>query len=110
MTAAVCSTVALQPTGDPSSIRVTLVDLRGDALSIMSMSAAPPGARIDLELTHGESSSQAFRLKVSNCRKQSNGFFLIDGRILDPSRALREALAALVIAAGPEVSRRVSRR
>lgn len=75
--------VALQNGG---SARVTLSD--GDRTTIESTISSPPGSTLRGAI---EDISCEFQLKVRSCRKIGDGF-LIDGRVINASRQMRETL------------------
>jgi hypothetical protein len=59
-----------------------ILSIAVDKISLSSTQPAPPGARVE-----GEVSSVRLRIKVHACKKQPDGRFLIEGRPLDLSRA-----------------------
>lgn len=73
-----------------------LVALEADRISILASVASAPGTPLSAKLEDGS----AVRLKVHRCRKQEGGF-LIEGRLVDATRKLREDLAARLAPASP---------
>lgn len=68
----------------------SFVRLAGESATVRSSCPSPPGSRIDGNLASGE----AIRLKVHGSRKQEDGSFLLEGRLLDLPRDLRLKLEA----------------
>ena len=68
-----------------------LVVLDGDRVSLRSTEAFAPGAPL---AGHLETTSLV-RVKVHRCRKQDDAF-LVEGRLVDATRRLREELSALL--------------
>ncbi len=67
----------------------TLVAIDGDRVTASSTTSAPPGSSIDGALNDGTT----LRIKVRGCKFITDeDRFRIEGRILDPSRGLRERL------------------
>jgi hypothetical protein len=80
----------------------------GDALSLLSTISSPPGSRIegtfrqhstDPVAAFSEPNSgsvaiiaHALRFKVHQCKRQEDGRFLLQGRTIDATKALREIL------------------
>lgn len=70
--------------------------LDGDAVTLVSSTPAPPGARIegraalDVEV--------AIKVKVHSSKKSADGTFVIQGRMLDATRAVLDGVAALCAA------------
>ncbi len=62
-----------------------------DLTTVRSTIPSAPGSRIEGELAEG---GAPVRLKVHRCRKDGEAF-VIEGRLLDATRELRTALAAL---------------
>jgi hypothetical protein len=65
-----------------------IVTLAGDAITLRSSVPSPPGSRIEGTLEGGDT----LRVKVHSSKKQDDGAFVIEGRALDMTRALRERL------------------
>jgi hypothetical protein len=65
---------------------ITLVE---DAIKLRSTIPSPPGSRIEGVTGEGD----AVRVKVHSSKKQEDGSFVIEGRALDMTRAVRERLA-----------------
>ena len=63
--------------------------LRDDAVTLRSTIPSPPGSRIEGTLAEGE----PVRVKIHSSKKQEDGGFVLEGRMLDMTRALREKLA-----------------
>ncbi|MDI1448802.1 hypothetical protein [Polyangium sp. 6x1] len=68
-----------------------LVALDGDRVSLRSTEAFAPGAPLAGNLE----TSSLVRVKVHRCRRQDDGF-LVEGRLVDATRRLREELSALL--------------
>ena len=66
----------------------TVVTLADDAITLRSSVPSPPGSRIEGATPEGD----AVRVKVHSSKKQDHGAFVIEGRVLDMTRALREKL------------------
>ena len=66
----------------------TIVTLAGDAITLRSTVPSPPGSRIEGKLEGGD----MLRVKVHSSKTQDDGAFVIEGRALDMTRALRERL------------------
>jgi hypothetical protein len=63
----------------------------GDVVRLESTASSPPGSRADGKLADGT----AVRVKVHRCRALEGRGFEIEGRLIDASRALRDAIARL---------------
>jgi hypothetical protein len=77
-----------------------VVSIDDDAIVLRSTVPSPPGSRVDgaLAAADGEpGAATSVRVKVHSSKKQEDGSFVIAGRVLDMTRALRERL---VLAAG----------
>jgi len=68
-----------------------IVALDGDRVSLLATRAAAPGCPLAGNL-HDET---LVRVKVHRCRKQGERF-LIEGRLVDATRQLRERLGTIV--------------
>ncbi|MDI3285549.1 hypothetical protein [Polyangium sp. 15x6] len=68
-----------------------LVALDGDRVSLRSTEAFAPGAPLAGNLA----TSSLVRVKVHRCRRQDDAF-LVEGRLVDATRRLREELSALL--------------
>ncbi len=86
-------TLRLRESGAPDAEHVTLTSWHEGALSFLSISASPPGARVSLEIDGR--TVPGFRLKVHRCRRGQDGIFLVDGRTFDLRRETRAALDSL---------------
>lgn len=64
-----------------------------DELSIRSSVAAAPGTPLEGELEVPGAAPLRLVVKVRRCRREPEGSFRIDGRLVSPTRALREVLA-----------------
>lgn len=73
----------------------TVVEARGDFITVRSTVASAPGSRLDGRLPSGCSA----RLKVQRCRADGEAF-LLDGKLMDASRASRDEIARLSAPAG----------
>jgi hypothetical protein len=69
----------------------SVVSVLGETIALRSTTSSPPGSRIDGTLA--EEPPAALRLKVHSCRRQAGGAFLLEGRLLNLTRELRERLA-----------------
>ncbi len=70
-----------------------VLTVQGDVLSLRSSRAFPPGAPAAGTLA-GEVAI-ALTLKVAGSRREDDGRFVVRGRLVSPTVALRAALAAL---------------
>lgn len=68
--------------------------LDGDAVRLSSTTPSPPGSRIDGTL-RGVATVRV-RVKIHSSKRQEDGRFLLDGRMIDMTRTHREALLALL--------------
>jgi hypothetical protein len=68
--------------------------VNGDRIALCSTVPSPPGSRIEGALV--AASHTPLRVKVSSCRRQSDGDFVIEGRPLDATREVRKMLQAIV--------------
>jgi hypothetical protein len=76
------------------SAEITAIE--GDAVTILSTTPAPPGARIE-----GRAALEgdvAIKVKVHGSKRMPDGAFVITGRMLDATRAVLDAVAALCVA------------
>jgi hypothetical protein len=72
-----------------------LVALDGERVTVRSSTPSAPGSRPEGTLGDG----QRFRMKVHRCKKDSQSsseWFVLEGRLIDATKALRAALAALL--------------
>jgi hypothetical protein len=67
----------------------TVVSLRDDAITLRSSIPSPPGSRIEGALADG---GELVRVKVHSSKRQEDGSFVLEGRVLDLTRALRAKL------------------
>jgi hypothetical protein len=85
--------VAWEKGGEASVVR-----LEGEAIALRSSIPSPPGSRIQGALTVelGEAGAAepgaVLRVKVHSSKRQDDGSFLLEGRVLDLTRAVRERL------------------
>ena len=70
-----------------------VVALEADAVVLRSTTPSPPGSRIEGRL-EGEPPA-TLRVKVHVSRRQPEGDFVIEGRLLDATREVRARLEAL---------------
>jgi hypothetical protein len=77
-----------------------VVAIAADAIVLRSTAPSPPGSRIEGRL-EGEPPA-AVRIKVHASKRQPEGDFVLQGRLLDATREVRARLAA---AASPEGDR-----
>jgi hypothetical protein len=68
----------------------SIVSIASDAVVLRSTVPSPPGSRIE-----GAALGEAVRFKVHSSKKQDDGSFVIEGRPIDLSKALREKLEAI---------------
>jgi hypothetical protein len=66
-----------------------VVSLKDDAVVLRSTVPSPPGSRIEGALADG---GGAVRVKIHSSKKQDDGAFVLEGRMLDMTRGLREKL------------------
>jgi hypothetical protein len=67
-----------------------VIAIDGDHVTLSSTTSAPPGATVDGALTDGV----PIRVKVRGCKRgATDERFVIEGRLVDGSRVLRERLA-----------------
>jgi hypothetical protein len=66
-----------------------VVSLKDDAIVLRSTVPSPPGSRIEGALADG---GGTLRVKIHSSKKQEDGAFVLEGRVLDMTRALRERL------------------
>lgn len=72
--------------------RARLVATDGDAVSLLSSAAAPPGTPLEAQLD-----AVAYRIKVRSCRRSEEDrelVYRIEGRFQNLSRAQRERVTA----------------
>ncbi len=72
-----------------------VVALEGERISLLSTVASPPGSPLVGKLHEGVNAGASVRIKVHGCRREGDGF-RIEGRVIDMTRDLRSALAALL--------------
>jgi hypothetical protein len=75
----------------------SVILLEGDAITLRSSVPSPPGSRIQGTMPPAPAGGQGsggeiLRVKVHSSKRQEDGTFLIEGRVLDLTRALRERL------------------
>jgi hypothetical protein len=63
-----------------------------DELAVRSTVAAAPGTPLEGELEVPGGDPLPLTVKVRRCRREPEGTFRIEGRLISPTRALREAL------------------
>lgn len=80
-----------------------VVQLEGDHVVLRSTAPVPPGARATAKL--GGLQSALVKIKSHGSKRRDDGSFTLKGRLLDPTRAVRETLASL--AGGFTPSRRL---
>jgi hypothetical protein len=70
-----------------------VLSLTGDRITLSSSIPSAPGSRLDGVLANGG----ALRVKVASCRKSEDPApsFTIEGRLIDTTREVRAAIAAL---------------
>ena len=71
----------------------SLLSLRGDAATLVSTVPSPPGSRL---LGRADIVSKlTIRIKVHSCRRQGDGAFVIQARLIDLTREERAMLKPL---------------
>lgn len=75
----------------PSDGTANFVAIDGERVSLLATRASAPGCPLAGNLAD----DTLVRVKVHRCRKQGDRF-LIEGRLIDATRQLRERLGALV--------------
>jgi hypothetical protein len=70
----------------------SVVSLKDDAIVLRSSVPSPPGSRIEGVLA--AETSQSVRVKIHSSKKQAEGDFVLEGRVLDMTRGLRDKLGA----------------
>jgi hypothetical protein len=68
-----------------------VLKVEGDAIVLRSSTSAPPGAR--LSATFG---AVTVKIKSHGTRKEADGTFRLEGRLIDATKDVRASLAALV--------------
>jgi hypothetical protein len=68
-----------------------VMSLADDAIVLRSSIPSPPGSRI--EGTLREEPRELVRVKVHSSKRQEDGSFVLEGRVLDMTRGLRTRLA-----------------
>jgi hypothetical protein len=68
-----------------------VVALKDDAITLRSSIPSPPGSRIEGAL---EEPREMVRVKVHSSKQKEDGGFVLEGRVLDMTRAVRERLGA----------------
>ena len=69
----------------------TVLTLADDAIALRSSVPSPPGSRIEGKLVEPEPRG-AVRVKIHSSKRQEDGAFVLEGRVLDMTRALRAKL------------------
>lgn len=70
-----------------------VVALKDDAVTLRSTVPSPPGSRIEGVLAGVASVGDPVRVKVYSSKRQEDGQFVIDGRMLDMTRTLRDKIS-----------------
>lgn len=71
-----------------------IVEIADDVVEVRSTTSAPPGARLEARTV--AEPVVAVKMKSHGSRKDTDGSFLIKGRLLDANRELRDRLASLL--------------
>ncbi len=71
----------------------SILSVNGDRIALCSTVPSPPGSRI--EGAPVAASHSPLCVKVSSCRRQSDGDFVIEGRLIDATREVRQMLQAM---------------
>lgn len=72
----------------------SFVTVDGDNVTLRSTIPSPPGSRLDATFTADP--PVAMKIKIHTSKLDPDGTFLLKGRVLEATRALRERLATLV--------------
>lgn len=80
--------------------RAETISFDRDEIAVISTVAAAPGTPLEGELDVPGGDPLPIIVKVRRCRREPNGF-RIDGRLVNPTRALREALGPGVVDPSP---------
>jgi len=67
--------------------------VEGDAIVLRSSIPSPPGSRIDGDILVGNAAT--VRVKIHVSKRQEDGSFVLEGRLLDVTRETREHLKSL---------------
>jgi hypothetical protein len=67
--------------------------VEGDAIVLRSSIPSPPGSRIDGDILVGEPGKM--RVKIHGSKRQEDGSFVLEGRLIDATRETREHLKSL---------------
>lgn len=68
-----------------------VVRVEDDAIWLRSTTPAPPGARLEATF----SGTTTVKIKSHGTRRQEDGSFMLEGRLIDATRDLRATLGAL---------------
>ena len=78
------------------------VSLAKDAVVLRSTVSSPPGSRLEGTLVGKDVvAALPVRVKVHGCKKQPDGEFVIEGRLIDATREVRAVIAARAGAPAP---------
>ena len=78
------------------------LSLARDAVVLRSTVSSPPGSRLEGRLAGDEGGGAlVVRVKVHGCKKQPDGEFVIEGRLIDATREVRAVIAARAGAPAP---------
>ena len=72
----------------------TFVTVASDAVTLRSSIPSPPGSRLDA--TFASEPAATIKIKIHTSKLAPDGSFMLKGRVLEATRALRERLATLV--------------
>jgi hypothetical protein len=72
----------------------SFVTVKDDAVTLRSTIPSPPGSRLDA--TFASDPPAAFKIKIHTSKLEADGTFMLKGRVLEATRALRERIATLV--------------
>lgn len=70
------------------------LSLEGEAVRLSSTVPSPPGSRIDGALC--ADATVRVRVKIHSAKRQGDGRFVLEGRMIDMTRAHRDVLLALL--------------
>ncbi len=72
----------------------TVTALVDDAITLRSSIPSPPGSRVEGVVPRSDgAASDGIRVKVHSSKRQEDGAFVLEGRVLDMTKAMRDRLA-----------------
>jgi len=72
----------------------SFLTVKDDAVTLRSSIPSPPGSRLDA--TFASDPPTAVKIKIHTSKLEPDGTFMLKGRVLEATRALRDRLATLV--------------